>query len=939
MDEFAQIAASGIGGRMEYLEEPAPVKKAEKEVKLEPSADAPVYTHKKMTDVKELRVALNELKEKYKPYLQELAPNIPTTRKRYDIKSFLCDGQEVSIPEYGGPLGKAKKIYETTFNIDAPSDDEAVYIHFEGADYITAVSVNGMFAGCHEGFFSPFEFDITDIVNAGENTLKIELFNDYKYIGNVGEDGEKYYGDKLYAATGLGWDDPKNGWHHCPPGMGIYNDVYIEIRKELHISDIFVRPMEDRAEAWIEVEYHGYQQKEIVLDLSLYGQNFSKTIFENMRYEPNTVLTVGMCDTLTEAQYENSLGKGITLYAKHGKNVFKVPFEIENPKKWDLETPYLYQLQASLIVDGNVTDYGKRTFGMRSFIQDTDSTPKGMFYLNGRPIRLRGANTMGFEQQDVLRGDYEQLIEDILLAKLCNMNFFRLTQRPVQTAVYDYCNKLGLMTQTDLPLFGAMRRNKMAEGIRQAEEMERHIRSHPCNVIISYINEPFPNANNEPHRNLERHELEGFFECCDITVRMCNPDRVIKHIDGDYDPPTTGMPDNHCYPMWYNAHGIDIGRLNKGYWIPVRKGWYYGCGEYGAEGLECAEIMRKYYPKEWLEEPFEPGRIIGAQTAPFHYFFYDTPDSIEEWVEKSQNHQAFATRFMTEAFRRDNRMVSQAIHLFIDAWPSGWMKTIMDCERNPKKAFFAYRDSLEPVMVSLRSDRFAYTVGEKVKIEAYLCNDTMMAGKHEIVFELYDEAGKLIKKTTSSTSVNPCCAEYCSTAVFDAETTLDRERLTLKAILLDENQKAITYNTYEFDVFADCEIEPCDDVVIVPVMEPGTYDIAGEKIVVKGCGMLPMHFVSRNTGHKAIKEFNERDFSYWYDKNADMIMPILSTTFTAEGFTPILTSGNMDDKGKWSSAMAAAEKTYEGKKYVICQVDLRMENPVAKRFLRNLYRI
>lgn len=53
-----------------------------------------------------------------------------------------------------------------------------------------------------------------------------------------------------------------------------------------------------------------------------------------------------------------------------------------------------------------------------------------MFYLNGRSIRLRGANTMGFEQQDVLRGDLPQLIDDILLAKLCNMNFLRLTQRP-----------------------------------------------------------------------------------------------------------------------------------------------------------------------------------------------------------------------------------------------------------------------------------------------------------------------------------------------------------------------------------------------------------------------------------------------------------------------------------------------------------------------------
>ena len=40
-------------------------------------------------------------------------------------------------------------------------------------------------------------------------------------------------------------------------------------------------------------------------------------------------------------------------------------------------------------------------------------------------------------------------------------------------------------------------------------------------------------------------------------MKFSNPDQVIKHVDGDYDPPTDGIPDNHCYPMWYNGHGID----------------------------------------------------------------------------------------------------------------------------------------------------------------------------------------------------------------------------------------------------------------------------------------------------------------------------------------------------------------------------------------------
>ena len=939
MDKFAQIAANGIGGRMELLEEPKPAVYPKKISVLEETSDIPVETTNKMSDKEELKAALDKMREEYMPFLRNLAPDVKNIRQRIDISSFVCDGKEVTIPEYGGPTGKIQKTYITEIMIPFVQKDQGVYIHFEGADYRTVVMVNGRFAGEHEGFFSPFEFDITELVHEGSNTVLVELYNDHIYNSSSNADGSaSYEGDKLYAATGIGWDDPSQGWHHCPPGMGIYNSVYVEIRNRINITDIFVRASEDGAEAWIEVESRGYEYIPIEFSLSVYGRNFPETVFENMRYSPNTIRMVGMCDSLTEAVWGDSVGAGFSMPAKHGRNVYKIPLDIPDAKIWDLSTPYLYQLHASVILDNEILDCQSVQFGIRSFVQDTDSDMKGMFYLNGRPVRLRGANTMGFEQQDVLRGDYKQLIDDILLAKLCNMNFLRLTQRPVQKEVYDFCDRLGLMTQTDLPLFGCMRRTKVSEGIRQAEEMERHIRNHPCNVVISYINEPFPNANNAPHRHLNREELERFFDCCDHVVKIQNPDRVIKHVDGDYDPPSDTMPDNHCYPMWYNGHGIDIGRLHKGYWMPVLPDWYYGCGEYGAEGLECSEVMREFYPKEWLKEPFDPRNIVGAQTGSFHYFFYDTPDSMESWIEKSQLHQAFGTKIMTEAFRRNERMISNAIHLFIDAWPSGWMKTIMDCKRNPKPAFFAYRNALEPLMLSLRTDRFTYTEGETVSIESYICNDTSEQGEYTVAFELYDEEQKLLKKNTEKAYSRACSVDYVANAEFAIGICKDRQKFTLKAILIDKSGISRTYAEHEITVFKACEIKENDNVVLIQNLPVGEHEIAGEKVVVKECGMLPLHFVSRNTGHPAVAEFGEKDFSYWYDAKEDMITPILTTTFTASGFTPILISGNQDANGKWTKALAAAEKVYNGKRYVICQVDLRMENPVAKRFVRNLYR-
>ena len=131
-------------------------------------------------------------------------------------------------------------------------------------------------------------------------------------------------------------------------------------------------------------------------------------------------------------------------------------------------------------------------------------------------------------------------------------------------------------------------------------------------------------------------------------------------MDGDYDPPAPGLPDNHCYTAWYNGHGVELGRLHRGYWQPVKPGWLYGCGEFGAEGLDpvnsCAATTRKH----WLPADAEEEKRLDARTASrsadrpkFHYFWFDTQHTLEDWVRASQRHQAWATRLMTEAFRRD----------------------------------------------------------------------------------------------------------------------------------------------------------------------------------------------------------------------------------------------------------------------------------------------
>ena len=920
-DIFALYAEMADNNSKDDLITPEPIPHEHISCVLQEGVKEPCAPMKRISTKEELYEALAVLRKTYEPYLADLAPEMESTRQVFPLKEFMLDGEAITLPHYDGPIGSAVKSYTTEFELP-DFFGKNVYFCCGGADYIATVYINGRCVVVHEGFFSPFEYDITRYAVKGKNTLEIVLENDYPFRGNISDWGPNsvpIQGDKIYAATGIGYDDCLLGWHHCPPGMGLYHSVSIEIRNTLHITDLFIRPniSNNTVEAWVEVENTTYNTVPLELQFSLYGQNFKETLFENKTINPHF--------------------KGMPMQAKHGKQVYKVPLKIENPKLWSNTTPWLYQLQVSVLCEKTISDTVGRQFGMRSFTQDTESETKGMFYLNGEPIRLRGANTMGFEQLDVMRDDYDQLIDDILLAKLCNMNFWRITQRPVQDEVYTYCDRLGLMTQSDFPLFGVMRRTKNCEAIRQVEEMIRLIRSHPSSVIISYMNEPWRKANNEPHRHMLRDEMEDLFEIFDKTVHYNHPDCVIKHVDGDFDPPTRNtMPDVHCYTLWYNGGQQDFGMLHRGFGQKVAPGWYYGCGEYGAEGLDFPEIMLRYYPPEWVKEPFDPGRIIAAQTKKWHGCFMDTQDTMEEWVEATQEHQAFAMKVMTEAYRRDPRMVSTALHLFIDAWPSGWLKAIMDFQRNPKKAFFTSRDALAPLLISIRSDRFTYYAGEQVSIETYVCNDTNYPASEgaKLVYELYKE-GQMCMHGEMPAIYTACTTTYAANIEFRAPGTFDRADCMIKAFLIAADGTTLADQSFHFTVFADVEIPQNTKTVLITKLEDGIHEIAGETVEVS---KVPCHgmtyFLSRKTGHPAVEEFAPKDFWMWYDKEIDRLSPIAKQCFTADGFRPILIcNGSFDPK------IVVGEKWYEDKRYIICLADLREENPVAKRLHRNLLKL
>ena len=166
MDFFGSIAAKGIGGRQELLAKNYPPKHERLVTELCEKAE-PIKTEKKISTKEELYKDLEKLRRHYAPFLQNHAPEIEAVTEKIELRDFTRDGEKITLPDYGGPAGYAKKVYETKFTLAEISEKKAYYVSFGGADYRAVVYVNGTCVGIHEGFFSPFSFSIDNEIKVG----------------------------------------------------------------------------------------------------------------------------------------------------------------------------------------------------------------------------------------------------------------------------------------------------------------------------------------------------------------------------------------------------------------------------------------------------------------------------------------------------------------------------------------------------------------------------------------------------------------------------------------------------------------------------------------------------------------------------------------------------------------------------------------------------
>lgn len=759
----------------------------------------------KISTQKQLDEELKKMRKQYEPFMQDLAPSLPKVRKQYELTEFQWrllasdmredeqgnlypldqieevnqEWETVTIPHYTGPINNAEAIYKKIIKItDEQLASETIFLHFNGADYRAVVFINGQKIGEHIGLIGAFEWDIKPYVKKGQNILEVKIFNEALMMGDNNFLGPKRkFGKKLAACGGPGWNEPGKGkgWNSCPPGFGIWQRCYLETRSAAFIKNIYVQPLLNESKVEVYVEIHNDMQKDLDLFYSLYGQNFQMELVKDKK-------------VIQSEQKSFS-----TIHYK-----ISIPIPSSNLKVWSLETPWLYQIQLKLKNGNQLIDTQKEQFGMRSFKESTTSIPKGRFYLNGEEIKLRGANMMGNLMQCVIRKDLDQLRDDILLAKIAGMNFWRMTQQPCQEEVFDYFDKLGMLSQTDMPCFNGYRKDAVEEVLPQFKELMYLVRNHPCNAIISYCNEP--DFNKPMMLNREQHkELFIYF---DSIANQMNPGQVTKWIDGDYINISQKHSDHHCYETWY---GNNMRNQYLGGWYNTVAGWMCSCGEFGAEGLDEISLMKKYYPESWRtsqkDGKWSPNQIPSCQTERVgEKWLQISSGTITDWVNNSREYQMWATRLFTEALRRNPKINSFAIHLLIDAWPASWLKSIMDTDRHAKPAYFAYRDALTPIAVNLRPDEFYGFSGDSTKVAVFICNDTP---KELVGCKLYYQIqmdGKTLCTGNSEAFIPASEPQFQGYLKFRYPNVSSRNKIVIQVGLTDEFGKLKHDSNYELDV-------------------------------------------------------------------------------------------------------------------------------------------
>jgi beta-galactosidase/beta-glucuronidase len=357
-------------------------------------------------------------------------------------------------------------------------------LHFGAVDHHATVWVNGIQVGTHEGGYTPFSFDIGDLVR--DRTCEI--------VVRAADDPH----DLAKPRGKQDWElEPHSIWY--PRTTGIWQTVWLELGPSTRIGRVAFTPDMTRWEIGVAAWLTGEDRAGLRLGVKLLdgdGALLAADTYLVVRGEVHRGIA------LSDPGIDDS--RNVLLWSPHSPNLLAVQLELWGER-------------------GELVDRVQSYVALRSAAVQGDR-----FILNGRPYALRMVLDQGYWPDGGLTApDDGALRRDVELAKAMGFNGVRKHQKIEDPRFLYWADVLGLAVWEEMP--SAYRFTPRAVELLSREWTDVIARdySHPCIISWVPINESWgvPNLPDNPR---ERHYVQALYH----LTKTLDPTRPVIGNDG-----------------------------------------------------------------------------------------------------------------------------------------------------------------------------------------------------------------------------------------------------------------------------------------------------------------------------------------------------------------------------------------------------------------------